>query len=119
MFIYYYSQIVNILSASSVRELFPQFVQNGIILCENQEEIFNMSSPTKAIGLLLSPISSALMSRRNKGFYKFLDIAEQCGKCGIKELISTIRKKLFELRPEDKGTYNFISICDRICENRP
>ena len=106
MFIQYYSEIVNMLSASA-KELFPQFVRKGIIFCENQEEIFSMPSPTKAIGLLLGPISYALMSRRSKGFYAFLEIAEQCGKHGIKDLISAIRKKL---RSEDKGTYNFMSI---------
>ena len=105
VFIYYYSHIVNVLSASAT-ELSTHFVQKGIILCESQQEIMDISkrSPTKATGILLSPISSALMSRLNEGFYAFLKIAEQYGKGSIKELISTIRKKLLELKLKEKGT---------------
>ena len=102
VFIQYYSQIVNILSASA-KELSTEFVQNDIILHERQQEIFSIPSPTKAAGLLLNTISSALISGCNKGFYKFLDITEQYDNSDIKHLISAIRKKLLVLEPKDKG----------------
>ena len=102
MFIQYYSQIVNILSASA-KQLSTEFVQNRIISHENQQEIFSVPSSTKVAGLLLSNISSALMSGCNEVFYTFLDITEQHDNGDIKDLISAIRMKLLELAPKDKG----------------
>ena len=102
VFIHYYSQIVNTLSAIT---LSPYFVKHGIILPANQQEIYNVHSPTKAAGLLLSNISSALMSGFNKGFYKFLDITEQYGSGDSKHVTTAIKEKLLELKSEDKGTY--------------
>ena len=101
VFIHYYSQIVNTLSAKT---LSPYFVAQGIILPANQEEISNVHSPTKAAGLLLCSISSALMSGYNEGFYKFLDITEQYGSDDSKRVTKAIRQKLLELKSEDKGT---------------
>ena len=109
VFIQYYSQIVNILSASA-KELSTEFVQNRIISHENQQEVFSIPSLTKAAGLLLSTISSALMSGCNEVFYTFLDITEQYDNGDIKDLISTIRKKLLELGLKDKGMF-IVVIC--------
>ena len=100
VFIQYYSQIVNGLS---VETLSPYFVSQNIISPSEQMEILRVPSPIKAAGLLLCKISSALNARITEGFYKFLDITEQYGNIDSKVVITAIRKKLSEMKSEDKG----------------
>ena len=104
VFIHYYSQIVNSVSAN-VLSLSQYFVSEEIILPTNLQEISSIHSPTKAAGLLLNNISSALMSGSNEGFYKFLEVAERYGSDASKLVMSAIREKLIELKPKVKGTY--------------
>ena len=101
VFIHYYSQIVNSLSANALSHY---FVEQGIITSANQQEIFNVHSPPKAAGLLLSNISSALMLGYNKGFYKFLETTERYGSGDSKRVTTAIRK-LLELKHKEKDTY--------------
>ena len=104
MFIHYYSQIVNSVSAN-VLSLSQYFVSEEIILPTNLQEISSIHSPTKAAGLLLNNISSALMSGSNEGFYKFVEVVERYGSDASKLVMSAIREKLIELKPKVKGTY--------------
>ena len=97
VFIHYYSQIVNSLSAVA---LSPYFVQEKIISTADQSLIFNTPVQTIAASLLLSKISCALRAGINESFYKFLDITEQHGSIDSKTVITAIRKKL---KTEDKG----------------
>ena len=91
VFICYYSQIVNTLSAET---LSPYFVSQSIISSGEQMEIFNVHSPIKSAGLLLSKISSALNAGITESFYKFLDITEQFGSIDSQTVTTTMRKRL-------------------------
>ena len=97
VFICYYSQIVNSLSAET---LSPYFVSQNIITSAEQLEIFSVPSPIKAAGLLLSKISCALSVEITEDFYKFIDIVEQYGSIDSKTVTTAMRKKLLEM---DKG----------------
>ena len=61
---------------------------------EDNSEILDISSHTKAAGLLLSKISSALDAGITKTFYKFLDIVDQHGSSDSKTVANAVRKKL-------------------------
>ena len=100
VFIHHFSQIVSSISA---RALSPYFVQQNIISPSDHLEIINATSSNKASGLLLSTISSALKANFTKIFYKFLDITEQYGSLDSANVIGTIRKKLLQLKSNDKG----------------
>ena len=100
VFIHYFSQIVSSISAVA---LSPYFVQQNIISPSEQLEIFNVTSPNKASGLLLSKISSAMKAGFTKTFYKLLDITEQHGSIDSVMVTTAIRKKLLELKSKDKG----------------
>lgn len=102
VFINYYSQIVCCVSAKS---LCRYFVAENIILLEDSEEICAVSSDIKVAGLLLSKIYAALKAEINEIFYKFLDIVEQHDKSESKIIITSIRKKLSELKSAVKGDY--------------
>ena len=69
---------------------------------EDNSEILDISSHTKAAGLLLSKISSALDAGITKTFYKFLDIVDQHGSSDIKTVANAVRKKL---KSTIKGIY--------------
>ena len=99
-FIHHFSQIVSSISAVA---LSPYFVQQNIISPSEQLEVFNATSSIKASGLLLSPISSALKAGFTKIFYKFLDITEQHGSMDSAMVTGAIRKKLLQLKSNDKG----------------
>ena len=101
VFIHHFSQIVSSISA---RALSPYFVQQNIISPSDHLEIINATSPNIASGLLLSTISSALNADFTKIFYKFLDITEHYGSLDSANVIGTIRKKLLQLKSNDKGT---------------
>ena len=101
VFICYYSQIVNNLSAET---LSPYFVSHNIITSAEQMEIFNVHSPIKAAGFLLSKISCALSAEITDDFYRFLDITEQYGSIDSKTVITAMKKKLLEMKStKDKG----------------
>jgi len=87
----------------SVVALSPYFLANDIILAEDQVEILSIPSSTKAAGLLLCKISSALKAGVNASFHKFLDITEQYGSIDSKNVTSAIRKRLLQLKSENKG----------------
>jgi len=89
----------------SVETLSPYLVSHNIIAPAEQMEILGVLSPIKAASLLLCKISSALKAGITQDFYKFLDITEQYGSTDGKVVITAIRKKLLELKSEDKGTY--------------
>ena len=95
VFIQYYSQIVNNMSAKS---LCPHFVAKNIILSENQDEIVSATSSKKAAMLLLSSISCALETEIVESFYKFLDIVEQHGNVDSRDVALAIRRKLSKLK---------------------
>ena len=99
-FIHHFSQIVSSISAVA---LSPYFVQRNIISPSEQLEVFNATSPNKASGLLLSPISSAIKAGFTKIFYTFLDITEQHGSMDSAMVTGAIRKKLLQLKSNDKG----------------
>ena len=106
MFIHYYSQIVNTLSAKT---LSPHFVEQNIILPADHLEICSVHSSTKAAGLLLSKVSCALKAGFTKSFYKFLDILEQYGNSDSKHVTIAIRKKLLESYEKGKDIHqNFM-----------
>ena len=69
---------------------------------EDNSEILDISSHTKAAGLLLSKISSTLDAGITKTFYKFLDIVDQHGSSDSKTVANAIRKKL---KSTIKGIY--------------
>ena len=101
VFICYYSQIVNSLS---VKTLSLHFVSHNIITYVEQLEISSVPSPIKAAGLLLNKISCALVAGITEDFYKFLDITEQYGSIDSKTVITTMRKKLLDMKStQDKG----------------
>ena len=100
VFIHHFSQIVSSLSAVA---LSPYFVQQNIISSTVQQEIFNTTSPYKASWLLLSKISTALKASFPTVFYKFLDITEQHGSMDSAVVTGAIRKKLLELKSNNKG----------------
>jgi len=91
VFIQYYSQIVNNMSAKS---LCPYFVAKNIILPEHQEEIMSTTSSKRSAMLLLRTISCALETGIVEGFYKFLEIIEQHGNVDSKNVVLAIRRKL-------------------------
>ena len=91
MFIQYYSQIVNSMSAKA---LSPHFVAKHIISPGDQEEIFSIASSKKAAMLLLCRVSSALEFGIVDNFYKLLDIIEQYGNIDSRKVSLDIRKKL-------------------------
>ena len=95
VFIQYYSQIVNSMSAKS---LSPHFVAKNIISQGDQEEIFSIASSNKAAMMLLNRVSSALASGIIDNFYKLLDITELCGSIDSRNVSLAIRKKLSELK---------------------
>ena len=105
VFIHYYSQIVNSLSAVA---LSPYFVKEKIISTADQSLIFDTPVPVTAASLLLSKISSALKAGITESFYKFLDITDQYGSIDSKTIITAIRKKL---NTTDGGTYLHICLC--------
>lgn len=61
---------------------------------QDNSEILDTQSHTKAAGLLLTKISSALDARNTEAFYKFLDIVDQHGSSDIKTVVTAVRKKL-------------------------
>lgn len=95
VFIEFFSQIVDVIPAVA---LSGHFVQENIISPQDQLEIFKVTLPINAAGLLLNKISIPLKGGNNKIFYKFLDITEQHGNIDSKTLIDDIRKTLLELK---------------------
>ncbi|XP_065904826.1 uncharacterized protein [Dysidea avara] len=95
VFIQYYSQIVNNMSAKS---LAPHFVAHKIISPDDQEEISSVASSKKAAMLLLSRVSSALEAGIVKSFYKFLDITEHCGSNNSRTVSLAITEKLLKIK---------------------
>ena len=95
VFIEFFSQIVDVIPTVA---LSGHFVQEKIILPEDQLEIFKVTLPSKAAGLLLNKISIPLKAGDINIFYQFLDITEQHGNIDSKTLIDDIRKTLLELK---------------------
>ena len=97
VFIHYYSQLVCCISAKA---LSPHFVTEQIMSHENHLEISAVVDSTKAAGLLLTKVASALNAGVTEVFYKFLYITEKYGSADSKTISSAIRKKL---KSYDKG----------------
>ena len=92
------------MNSLSVETLSPHFVSHNIITAAEHLEICGIRSPIKAAGLLLSKISCALDAEVIEDFYNFLDITEQYGSSDSKTVITTMRKKLLEMKStQDKG----------------
>ena len=91
----YFSKIVDVIHAGA---LSGHFVEKNIISPADQLEIFKVTSPNNAAGILLTKISFALKAGKSKTFYQFLDITEQHGNIDSLQLIDDIRKKVFELK---------------------
>ena len=72
---------------------------------EDDSEISEVPSHTKAAGFLLSKISSGLDAGITEAFYKFLDIVEQYGNSDSKNVMGVVRRKLKS---------NFKGICQDI-----
>ena len=102
----YYSKLIDTLAA---KKLSHYFVSHKIISTKEEEEIIkpgasSVQAATFLLGRIIKPLRAGFENCTNN-FYVFLDITEQHGNVDIKQLSTTIRKEVTEMKSEGNFIY--------------
>ena len=108
-----YASFDNVMT--DVEHLAPHFVEKGIIVTGELEEIKNTVKNSKKVAILLRNVTQQLESQNTTGFYDMLRIMEVHGLIATQDLASKIIELLSDCgnqRGETEGTSN---VCSYTC----